>query len=180
MIAKGDQVWLTANYMNGLYGAIVSSGSLTALSDGSSGGRSLGGIIRKDANVVWKGALNGVNGGYDTTTGWNVGGQFLHYWAPQWRSVFTAGYVSVSPPTQTQIASIAWGKGNIYEGRGSLIFSPTKDFDIGLELQYLRNSNKMQNTATTTNANELAWVAQGQPGLTNSNWAGKFRVERSF
>ena len=57
----------------------------------------------------------------------------------------------------------------------------TKDFDIGLELQYLRNTNKLQNTATVTaGSNGAAWVAQGLPGLNNDNWTGKFRVERAF
>ena len=182
MIAKGDQVWLTANYMNGFWGALMGAGSITSPSDGSSGGRTLGGVIRKDANVVFTGVnAAGVNTGYDTPTGWNVGGQFLHYWAPQWRSVFTAGYAEINPPTQQQAAALAWGKGTVAEGRGSIIYSPTKDFDIGLELQYLRNTNKLQNTATVTaGSNGAAWVAQGHPGLNNDNWTGKFRVERAF
>jgi len=182
MIAKGDQVWLTANYMNGLMGGLM-SGSITSPSGSSSGGRMMGGVIRQDGNVIFTGVnpTTGANTGYDTTTGWNVGGQFLHFWAPQWRSVFTAGYAEVNPPTQAQTAALAWGKGTVAEGRGNLIFSPVKDFDIGLEIQYMRNTNKLQNTTTVTAGTAgAAWVAQGLPGLNNNNWSGKFRVERSF
>ena len=174
MIAKGDKVWLTANYSDGFYGAVLSSGSLTSLSDGSSGGRTMGGVVRKDANIVNKG-----DGTYGTTTGWNVGGQLLHYWAPQWRSVFTSAYAQFTPPTQVA-TNLAWGKGSVYEVRGSVIYSPVKDFDIGLELQYLKNSNSLQNTATATTTGLAAWQAAGYPGLNNSNFTSKVRVERSF
>jgi hypothetical protein len=172
MLAKGDKIWLTANYMNGWYGAVNSTGSVTSLSDGSSGGRVLGGVIRKDANVVYTGS------GYDTTTGWNVGGQMLHYWASNWRSVFTSSYSQFDPPTQTQATKVAWGKGSVTEVRGSVIYSPVKDFDIGVELQYLKNTNSLQNSATATDG--AAWKAAGYPGLNNSNFTSKLRVERSF
>ena len=172
MLAKGDKIWLTANYENGWYGAILSSGSLSSPSDASSGGRVLGGAIRKDANVVFTGSA------FDTTTGWNVGGQLLHYWASNWRSVFTTAYAQVTPPTQTQTTKVAWGKGSIYEARGSLIYSPAKDFDIGVEVQYLKNSNSLQNTSTCTDCTD--WKAAGYPGLNNNNFTTKMRVERSF
>ena len=181
MLAKGDKIWLTANYENGWYGAILSSGSITSPSDGSSGGRTLGGAIRKDANVVFTGKnAAGVNTGFDTTTGWNVGAQLLHYWASNWRSLFTTAYAQVNPPTQAQTTAIAWGKGSIYEARGSLIYSPAKDFDIGVEVQYLKNNNSLQNTGTDTSAGNAAWKAAGYNGLNNSNFSTKFRVERTF
>jgi len=176
-IAKGDKIWLTANYMDGWYGAILSSGSITSPSDGSSGGRTMGGMIRKDANVVYLGTAAA---GYDTTTGWNVGGQFLHYWDPKWRSVFTSAYAAVNPPTQAQTTAIAWGKGTLFEVRGNLIYSPVNNFDIGVELQYLKNTNKLQNTATDTSTGNAAWKAAGYNGLNNSNWSSKIRVERQF
>ena len=62
--------------------------------------------------------------------------------------------------------------------RGSVIYSPVKDFDIGVELQYLKNSNSLQNSATA--ADGAAWKAAGYPGLNNSNITTKLRVERSF
>ena len=122
----------------------------------------------------------GTAGQFGTTTGWNVGAQMLHYWAPQWRSVFTTGYVELTPPTQLQETKLAWGKGSVYEVRGSLIYSPVKDFDIGLELQYLKNSSKLQNTANDTSTGATAWKTNGYNGLSNSAFTSKVRVERSF
>ncbi len=177
MITKGDKIWLTTNYENGWYGAVASSGSLTSPSDGSSGGRTLGGVVRKDANVVYLGTAAA---GYDTTTGWNVGGQYLHNWTSNLRSMFTAAYMQFDPPTQAQTAAIAWGKGSFTETRASLIYSPVKDMDIGLEFQYLHNNNKLQNTATDVTTGNAAWKAAGYNGLNNSNFSTKLRVERSF
>jgi hypothetical protein len=178
MLAKGDKLWLTANYADGWTGALMSSGSLTSLSDASSGGRVLGGVLRKDANLV----VTGTNQ-VETVTGWNVGAQMVHYWAPQWRSVFTAGYIELNPPTQASV--MAWGKGSITEARGSLIWSPVRDLDIGLELQYMTNHNKIQNSADSCASGGVtngcaAWRAAGSPGLSNSNISTKLRVERSF
>ena len=173
MITKGDKIWLTTNYENGWYGAVASSGSLTSPSDGSSGGRTLGGVVRKDANVVYLGTAAA---GFDTTTGWNVGGQYLHNWSSNLRSMFTAGYIQFNPPTQAQTTALAWGKGSFTETRASLIYSPVKDMDIGVEIQYLRNSSSLQNTATDNGA----WKAAGYPGLNNSNFSTKLRIERSF
>ena len=179
MIAKGDKIWLTANYADGLTGALTANplGNPNAT---SSGGRTFGGVLRNDSNLVYLGTPTGGVAQYGTTTGWNVGAQMLHYWAPQWRSVFTTAYVELTPPNQVQDTKLAWGKGSVYEVRGSMIYSPVKDFDIGLELQYLKNSSKLQNTANDTSTGATAWKTNGYNGLSNSAFTSKVRVERSF
>ena len=113
--------------------------------------------------------------------GWNVAGQLTHYWAPTWRSNFTAGYINISTPTQLTGAQ-AWGTGKTWEILGSLIWSPAKDFDIGLEVQYLNTKSAVQNLpAGVVGANGITgWVAAGMPGLNNSNVTTKLRVERTF
>ena len=175
MIAKGDKIWLTANYADGLTGALTANplGNPNAT---SSGGRTFGGVLRSDSNLVYLGSA----GQYGSTKGWNVGAQMVHYWAPQWRSMFTTAYVELTPPNQVQTSTLAWGKGSVYEARGSLIYSPAKDFDIGLELQYLKNNSKLQNTATDTSTGATAWKTNGYNGLSNSAFTSKVRVERSF
>ena len=104
---------------------------------------------------------------YDNTTGWNIGGQFTHYWAPQWRSNFVAGYVEFNPPTSK--LSNAWGKGQLQNYVASLIYSPVRDLDIGVEVAYARLKSGMQNRAATTTV-----------GLSEDNFSVKFRVERAF
>jgi hypothetical protein len=172
MIAAGDQIWFTANYANGALGALLSAGGLNTIASASAK-RINGGVIRVDSNLVR------VSGGgtaadpfvLDSTTGWNFAMAATHYWAKEWRSNFSAGYVEMTPPT-SKVAT-TWGKGKLWEVAGSIIYSPVKDLDIGLELQYANLKNKMQNPAA-------AFVAAGQPGLSVNNITTKMRVERSF
>ena len=75
-------------------------------------------------------------------------------------------------PSTTTLAN-QWGKGRAWEVTHALIFSPAKDFDIGLELQYISIKNKVQNP-------NAVFVAAGSPGLSESGWSSKLRVERNF
>ena len=174
MIAAGDQIWIGANYTKGILGALGSTGGLSNMATASNH-RLLGGVVRVDNNVIQTGGSGTASATnvlpFDSTTGWNVNAALTHYWAPQWRSNFTTGYVSISPPTSTVTST--WGGGKMWEVNGSLIYSPAKDLDIGLELQYANLKNKIQNPKSD-------FVAAGQPGLNVSNITTKLRIERSF
>jgi len=165
MLAKGDKLWVTANYADGWIGALMSTGSLTSLSDSSSGGRVLGGAIRKDANLVFNGTS------VDTTTGWNVAALFQHFWAPQWRSVAFASYGQLDAPNGA--ASRNWdgnrgfGDATVWNVGTNLAWLPTRDFEIGVEVIYARVSQDINNGSTITRAND-------------SNVTGRLRVERNF
>ena len=188
MIAAGDQVWFTANYMQGMLGAIASTGGLSVVNSSASDRRLLSGIGRIDTNIVPTNAtiptslgtpavyVPGLLLASDVTTGWNAAMAMTHYWAPRWRSNFTAGYVEVNPPTvQSANVGVQWGKGQLWEAAGSIIFSPVRDFDIGLEVQYANLKKNLQNAPTTG-----TWVNVGRPGLNEDNFSTKLRVERTF
>jgi len=164
MIAPGDQLWLTANYADGALNA-VTGGSVFNAVNSASQIRLLGGIPRVLGNLAATSTST-----VDTITAWNVGGLFTHYWAPQWRSNVVAGYIEINPPT-TSSGKNQFGKGTLQTYMGSLIYSPAKDLDIGLEVQYASMKNKVQTqtTALTSTA-----------GLEQSNWTTKLRVERNF
>jgi len=172
MIAAGDQIWVGANYAKGMLGMLLSSGGLSNMATASNH-RLLGGVVRVDNNLVQTGGAGTAASvaTFDSTTGWNLNAAFTHYWAAQWRSNFSAGYVSLSTPTST-VAS-TWGSAKMWEVTGGVIYSPVKDLDIGLEVQYANLKNTMQNPAA-------AFVAAGQPGLSVNNITTKLRVERSF
>jgi hypothetical protein len=175
MIAPGDQVWLTANYSDGMLSALLSDGGLSNVNTAANR-RLLGGVVRADWNIVAvDGALTGTLGTATevrNVTGWNVAGAFTHFWATNWRSNFSAGYVQINPPTQTS-GNTAWGRGSLQLYTASLVYSPVRNLDIGLETQYANLSNRLQNPTA-------AFVAAGSPGLNESNWTTKLRVERSF
>ena len=172
MIAAGDQIWFTANYADGALGALLSAGGLNTMASASAK-RINGGVIRVDSNLVRvSGAGTAANPFVlDSTTGWNFSMAATHYWAKDWRSNFSAGYVEMNPPTST--VATTWGKGKLWEVAGSIIYSPVKDLDVGLELQYANLKSKMQNPTA-------AFIAAGQPGLNVSNITTKLRVERTF
>ena len=182
MLAAGDQVWFTANYMRGMLGAIASAGGLSVVNSTASDHRLLGGVLRVDSNIVATNALTptaagvAVLTGAAVATGWNAAMAMTHYWAPQWRSNFTAGYVEITPPTVVSPnVGIQWGKGQLWEVAGSIIYSPIRDFDIGLEVQYANLKNQVQNAPTSG-----TWFNLGRPGLNEENWSTKLRVERTF
>ena len=175
MLAAGDQVWFTANYAKGALGGLLSDGGLSVLASASAK-RINGGVIRVDTNLVKTSSVTAAGvttTTYDSTTGFNVAGLLTHYWTSQWRSNLSAGYVEFNPPTSA-IAN-TWGKGKLWEVAGSIIYSPAKDFDIGLEVQYANLKSTMQNAGTTS-----AWAVAGTPGLSVNNYTTKLRVERQF
>ena len=182
MLAAGDQIWFTANYMRGMLGAIASAGGLSVVNSSASDKRLLGGIVRVDTNIVPVNAVSAGKGlllSADTITGWNAAMAMTHFWAPRWRSNFTAGYVEVNPPNiQSTNVGLQWGKGQLWEMAGSLIYSPVRDFDIGVEVQYANLKNNLQNATPATTPG--IWLNQGRPGLNEDNWSTKLRVERTF
>jgi hypothetical protein len=175
MIAAGDQVWFTANYADGALGGLLSAGGLSTMASASAR-RINGGVIRNDANLVLvSGAGTAVSPAvYDGTKGWNLAMAATHYWAAQWRSNFSAGYVEINPPTVANGVA-TWGKGKLMEVAGSIIYSPAKDFDIGLEVQYANLKSSLQNLTPAS-----TFVVVGSPGLSVSNYTTKLRVERAF
>jgi len=166
MIAAGDQLWLTANYSDGQLGAILSSGGISSVNSAANK-RLLGGLVRADQNLMVTGFDS-----FDSVKAWNVAGAFTHYWTSSLRSNFSAGYVAINTPTvRNATAGIQWGDGNLQVYTAGLIYSPVRNLDIGLETQYAKASNKVQNWSTG---------APALQGLNPSNWTTKLRVERTF
>ena len=74
------------------------------------------------------------------------------------------------PPTAAASAGIQWGKGQLWTLAGSLVYSPAKDLDIGLKMQYANLTNKLQNAAGLADLS----------GLKVNNVTTKLSVERTF
>lgn len=172
ILSPGDAVYLTANYTKGILSSLMSTGGLNNGGSTASDKRFLGGILRVDQNMVVTSGSGSTASPFTlgSITGWNLAASGVHYWSSNWRSQVSAGYIEINPPTSTLTE---WGKGRLWEAAGSLIFSPVRDFDIGLEVQYLNLKNSIQNPST-------AFVAAGSPGLSESGISTKLRVERTF
>ncbi|MTB09718.1 MAG: hypothetical protein F2932_03235, partial [Actinobacteria bacterium] len=72
----------------------------------------------------------------------------------------------------TAAAGLQFGNSSIWHVAGNLIWSPVARLDLGVELAYYQNKVGLQNAPA-------AFVAAGSPGLSNSNWSLKTRVERA-
>jgi hypothetical protein len=175
MIAAGDQMWLTANYADGAFNTLLSAGGLSNVNTAANH-RLMGGLVRVDQNLGYVDANT-----LDNVRGWNVAAAFTHYWTQNWRSNFTAGYVVVNPPT-IRDAGIAWGRGQLQVYTASIVYSPVRNLDIGLEFQYANLKNRLQviNGVGNTTNTDIVTTIRNAGALHEDNWSTKLRVERTF
>ena len=111
----------------------------------------------------------------NTTSTW-VSAAFVHNWTAQLRSNVMAGWASVDPGSIARAASATTQKATFTAIGTNLIFSPTKDFDIGIEVLYNRANVKQTDTLGCLNA------AKATAGCSASgdNVFTRIRLERTF
>jgi hypothetical protein len=141
-IGKGDSVEFTANYWDGLAKLGIGNANLSTPSSGSWG------PVSPLASIS-----------VSTSKGWSVGGQFQHYFTPQWRAVVFGAYADMDLNNGTTDTATATSAG------AQLIWSPTRQFDIGVQALYVRAERK-SDTASRK--------------LDSDNVGMKVRVQRSF
>ncbi|MET7244202.1 porin [Methylobacterium sp. EM32] len=208
-IAPGDSLYLQGSYGEGaqLYtGYSTYIGSYTA-----SAGNTQGSPF---ATYFTDAAVNPVTGKMELSTSWTVVGSYLHYWSPEWRSAIIGSYgeMSFGKTSRALLGGLNFnGLGNPVNSPGnflfsaalrdtsqivagaSLIWSPVKDLDIGVEGLYNRvdikngraiDQNKAPGgVAAGVNAAGLPVAANGAI-LPTTNYADTFqvrmRVQRDF
>ncbi|HVB89314.1 MAG TPA: porin [Beijerinckiaceae bacterium] len=172
MIAAGDQLHLNVAYGHGMLG-LVGCGAASTCSDPTNR-RMIGGVLRFDQNLIATHATGAVGGvTFGTVNSWAAGGIYTHYWSPTWRTNIAGGYQQIDEPTADVTVGEQLGNASLYEVGGNLIWAPTKNFNIGVEIDYVHLQQTLQNPTA-------AFVAAGQPGLSGNNWSGKLRLEREF
>ena len=151
MLAAGDEIQLTFAYNDRLQNIIGDAGVNTP-SSAAYGSNPVGGPTVDFANG----------------TGWVAGAQLRHYWTSNFRSQFYASYTSRDQHV------VVGGSGNALSLGKAFIYSPARDFDIGLEVNYIRANWDQASLRTVNN-----WG--GRTGdLTESNVVTKLRVQRNF
>jgi len=197
MIAAGDNLQITAGYANGMLDMIVGSGLNGNV---PKNGTYMGGLLRNDRSMtIFCAASAGAPAactsiGSEQTKGWNVGGQFTHYWTPTVRQSIAASYVRLTPGTVTQ--NTDWQQGGLSKASAwtvgsNVTWSPVRGFDIGLELSYARLKQNLTGHLGGAPSTILAGTA-GCPGPVNCGpgafnfkvspnvWNARLRVERNF
>jgi hypothetical protein len=167
MLAKGDQLFLTAAYADGMteyttnWASFKSSDTL----------RNVGGNVIS-AHPSWVAGANGL----ETVKSWNVAAILTHFWAPQWRSAFMGSYGQIKAPATAKGLDFGitgagsaggFGDATVWNIGKQIAFLPTRNFEIGVEALYARMSHDVNDGGT------VARVSSG-------NWTGRLRVERTF
>jgi hypothetical protein len=178
MLAKGDALYLTAAYANGMTEYTTNWTSFKS----SAYRRDVGGYTMNHPSVV------ATDTGLETVKSWGVAALFEHYWAPQYRSVVFGTYGQLDAP--------ATAKANVWDGKKgfgdatvwnigtNFAWLPTRGLEIGVEVIYARVNQDVRGF--------VAGTAAGLPGAaapvtatavssrSDSNVTGRLRVERTF
>jgi hypothetical protein len=162
MLAAGDALYLNAAYADGMTEYTVNWVNFKS----SDTARNVGGYVQTAASYAATSSST-----LETFKSWVVAANFVHYWAPQWRQATIATYGAVNAPAS--LNALAWGStaggqadATVWNIGTQIAFLPTKDFEIGVEALYARTKFSNSTTAAVN-------VSQG-------NWTGRLRVERTF
>ena len=163
MLAKGDALYLTAAYANGMTEYTTNWTSFKS----SAYSRDVNGYTMNHPSLVAE------TTGLETVKSWAVAALFEHYWAPQYRSVLFGSYGQLDAPTAAK--SRAWngttgfGDATTWNVGTNFAWLPTKGFEIGVEVIYARVTQDVRASDT------LALSSKS-----DSNVTGRLRVERTF
>ncbi|GJE68854.1 porin [Methylorubrum podarium] len=151
--------------------------------------------------------VNPLTGRIELSSSFTVVGSYLHYWSPEWRSAFYASYGEMwfpagarqatsqanalinSPSTVAPPSYITNGLGyslsaslrdtyQVVTG-ASLIWSPVKDLDIGVEGQYIKTGVK---SGRVSDGDKGGFVNNVPTRTVSSEdvFQARFRVQRDF
>lgn len=154
-LAEGDTLFLQASYAKGALGYLQAG---TAQNGFGYTAGAYTSSLADDFSVF--------TGKTDQSDGYVLAGEFLHYWTPSLRSVFAASYADID--AQNAFNVNAGFKEFI--GVGSIVWSPVKKLDIGLEVAYSRLEFD----------NKIIPLDNGGFKDDTDNVTGIFRVKRAF
>jgi hypothetical protein len=152
MLAAGDQLWLEAAYADGALNYLGVTGNV---------GIGPVNLVSTDAVLINDSSIK-------KTKGWNVLGAFQHYWTPTIRSVLWGSYTKVDYSGAAIQEYTFLRDFNVWQAAGQLVWSPTKLFDIGVEVLYT-NIDAKHNYAAPI-------VLKGS----EDQWQTRLRFQRDF
>jgi hypothetical protein len=161
MLAKGDAIWLTGAYADGMTKYTTNWTSLK----NTNFAREVGGYVTTHPDYIL-----GPNG-IETIKSWSVGGIADHYWTSKWRSSVFGSYGKLSVGSvvsETTRANGGFGDATVWNIGKQIAFIPTKNFEIGAEATYAYVKQDIRRTSSVV-TNE-----------TGGNWTFRLRMERDF
>ena len=188
-LSPGDNLYLQATYERGATGYIT--GNNLAFVEGGDNARHGGvglagaagafGFNRSDYDCVFV-----QSGRCDLQSGFAVTGALLHFWSPQVRQALFGSYMNIrySGAARNPLFTTGVTNSNEFRVGSNIIYSPVKNFDIGVEAVYLRYHN--DTPANFNNGTNLAGLQTGtnSSGIPFQNNQGQFetrlRILRAF
>ena len=195
MLAAGDVLYVAAAYANGDIDELNGNNTSGHIANMA---KEFNGLMRVDRNmyVTPVAAMAGACAlaatvtarcfASEQTTGWSVGGHLTHYWSPTLRSLFIGSYLSLTPGAQTRTTDWTLGGlsgATVWQIIGQLIWSPTKDMDVGFELTYGRLNQRLAATSVAkggTGAPTAVPAAAGGFNPSSDSLIARLRVQRQF
>jgi hypothetical protein len=203
-LAKGDAIWLTAAYADGMTEYTTNWSSFK-----SSAYRSdVGGLVINHPSYVMTGSGNSAladagTSGIQTVKSWNVAMVADHFWTPNWRSSVLASYGAIKAPaaaknctdglasangmSSSTIGTYAnamtagcFGDAKVWNVGKQIAFIPTPNFEIGVEVLYARTQLTMPAGGSGTTDTTIGCTATGGATCSFNNVSGRLRVERTF
>jgi hypothetical protein len=143
MLAAGDNLWLEAAYADGALSYLGVQGDVAL--------GSYTGLIATDAVLYGSDVKK--------TSGWNALAAFTHYWTPSLRSGVWGSYTDVNYSGALTSASDSILRDfKVYQLAGQLVWSPTRAFDIGVEVLYVNiDPGRSGNQNYVLKGNEDQW-----------------------
>jgi hypothetical protein len=162
MLAKGDALYLTATYANGMTEYTTNWTSFKS----SAYKRDVGGNVMNHTSYVAYGT------GIETVKSWGIAALLEHYWTPQYRSVLFGTYGQLDAPASAKAATwngtTGFGDATVWNIGTNFAWLPTKGMEIGVEVIYARVNQDVRFSSTSV------------VSKSDSNVTGRLRVERNF
>ncbi|MDF2117039.1 porin [Roseiarcaceae bacterium H3SJ34-1] len=182
MLARGDHIQGWVGYSDGAldyvgYSNLNENSAVTA--------NYLGGYLRGDRSLTIFCVTAACAPGVESTKAFVVAGMFTHYWTPSLRSNFIGSYIRITPGQITQATDWTNGglsKATAWDVKTNLVWSPVRNFDIGVELSYARLTQNLTGFGGGLPTAPACTLANPQcaTSINTNNWTGRMRVERTF
>jgi hypothetical protein len=166
MLAKGDALYLTANYANGMTEYTTNWTSFKS----SANSRDVGGYTMNHLSNMPEPT------GIESVKSWNIAALLEHYWAPEYRSVVFGSYGQLDAPNGAKARAwtgyASFGDATVWNVGTNFAWLPARNFEIGVEVIYAGVNQNVRSAITAGNSTVFS--------KSDSNVTGRLRVERNF
>jgi hypothetical protein len=174
-LAPGDELWLQATYADG-------AGNYAGF---ASGNNTFTAVRNRNTD-----AFVDAFGNVQTAEVFSVAGKFLHYWQPNLRSNFFAGYSDIDYDAGGSVflasttvgapgAFVGFVDNKFWEVGANLIWTPVKQLDIGVEAVY-RNFESSGNIVNATTFGPAFTPVAGRVIGDDDVIEARLRIQRDF